>query len=116
MVQDSAGVRGATVVLHRVTVDTAGEIDSVRVDSNGRFRFRLPSVPDPGGRGEIYFASVRHQGILYFGAAIHRAVQLDSLYTIEVYDTAVVPAGGADLPLEVRYVVAEPSENGWQIT
>lgn len=116
VVQDSAGVSDATVVLHRVTVDTAGEIDSVRVDPDGRFRFQLPSVPDPGGRGEVYFASVRHQGILYFGGAIHQADQLDSLYTIEVYDTAVVPAGGAALPLEVRYVVAEPSDDGWQIT
>lgn len=116
VLKDSVGVARATVVLHRVSVDTAGEIDSVRVDPDGRFRFRLPAVPDPGGRGDVYFASVDHEGILYFGAAIHRAVQLDSLYTILVYDTTVVPAGGANLPVDVRYVVVEPGEDAWQVT
>lgn len=116
VVKGGAPVDSATVVLHRVAVDTAGEIDSVRVADDGRFRFALPSVPDPGGRGEVYFASVRHLDILYFGPAVHRAVQLDSLYAIEVHDTAVVESGGADLVLDVRYIVLEEVEDGWQIT
>lgn len=105
------------MVLHRVAADQAGEIDTVRVDARGGFMFKLPTVPDPGGRGEVYFASVRHQGILYFGPAVHQAVQLDSLYRVEVHDTTVVPSGGADLRLDIRYVVAEPAEgSGWMIT
>lgn len=116
VVKGGEPVDTATVVLHRVGVDTAGEIDSVRAAADGSFRFELPTVPDPGGRGEVYFASVRYQDILYFGSALHRAVQLDTLYTIEVYDTAVVAAGGADLDVDVRYVVMEPAGDGWQVT
>ncbi|HSR43523.1 MAG TPA: hypothetical protein VLL48_15150 [Longimicrobiales bacterium] len=116
VVKAGAPVDSATVVLHRVGIDTAGEIDSVRVDGGGAFRFDLPTVPDPGGRGEVYFASVRHLGILYFGTALHRAVQLDSLYTIEVHDTAAVGPEGADLGVEVRYMVAEPAGEAWQVT
>ena len=49
----------ATVVLHRVSTESQGEVDSVTVGRDGAFTFRLPSVPDPG-RSEVYFASVRH--------------------------------------------------------
>jgi len=88
----------------------------VRVGQGGSFAFDLPSVPDPGGRGEVYFASVEYLGILYFGRAIHQAVQLDSPYVITVHDTAVAPATGARLPLEVRYLILEPLDEGWQVT
>ena len=115
---ENAGVAvpTATVVLHRVTADAAGEIDSVRVDMEGRFRLPLPSVPDPGGRGEVYFASVRHDGVVYFGQPVFQAVQLDSLYTIEVYDTVSVSEGGDEVSVSVRYVVVQPVEEGWEIT
>ena len=105
------------VVLHRVTPDgSGGEIDTVRADSDGHFQFDLPGVPDPGGRGEVYFASVEHQGVLYFGPAIHTAVQLDSLYPIEIYDTLAAPAGGADLTVEMRYLIVEPGAGQWSVT
>lgn len=107
---------GATVVLHRVDAASAGEIDSVRAGPDGAFRFTLPTVPDPGGPGEIYFASVRHDGVLYFGGAISRAVQLDSAYAIEVFDTVSAPAGGAPLAVEVRYLVLEQAAEGWEVT
>lgn len=109
-------VEGATVLLHRIDPQEAGEIDSVRTDASGSFAFDLPTVPDPGGRDEIYFASVRHQGIVYFGPAVTQAVQLDSLYRIQVFDTTVAPLEGAPIPLGVRYLLAEPVEEGWRIT
>lgn len=109
-------VDSATVVLHQVTVATSGEIDSVQVDSEGRFSFDLPSVPDPGGRGEVYFASVRRSGVLYFGPPVHLAVQLDTIYPIVVRDTAVVGEGGLNEPLDVRYLLIDQIEGGWQVT
>ena len=112
----SGTVEGATVLLHRIDPQEAGEIDSVRTDPSGFFSFELPSVPDPGGRDEIYFASVRHQGIVYFGPAVTQAVQLDSVYRIQVFDTTVAPMEGAPIPLGVRYLLAEPVEGGWRIT
>lgn len=112
----SAPIPGAMVVLHRVDAVEAGEIDSLRAGPLGDFRFSLPTVPDPGGRGEVYFASVRHQGVLYFGPAIAAAVDLDSLYTIQVHDTVVAPPGGSGLAPTVRYLLAEEVEGGWQVT
>jgi hypothetical protein len=111
---DSALTSG-TVVLHLVGEATQGEIDSVQVSRDGSFAFRLPSVPDPR-RSEVYFASVRHAGILYFGSAISLPVQLDSLYEIHAYDTLVVSPGGAAVPVEARNVFLEEDSSGWQVT
>lgn len=111
-----SAVPTATVVLHRVTAALAGEIDSVQVDTDGRFRLPLPSVPDPGGTGEVYFASVRHAGVVYFGPPVLQAVQLDSVYTIEVYDTVSVSEGAPEVSVSVRYVVIQPAEEAWEIT
>jgi hypothetical protein len=107
---------GAEVVLHRVSISVAGEIDTVRADPQGLFRFELPSVPREDQEGDIYFAAVRHEGILYFGRAVSQAIQLDSVYTIATYDTVTAPAAGAPLPVAVRYVIAEQGPGGWQIT
>ena len=107
---------GAEVVLHRVSISVAGEIDTVRADPQGLFRFELPSVPREDQEGDIYFAAVRHEGILYFGRAVSQAIQLDSVYTIATYDTLTAPVDGAPVPVAVRYVIAEQGPGGWQIT
>jgi hypothetical protein len=110
---------GVPVVLHRIARDQAGEIDTVAAGPRGDFRFSLPSVPTPEAEGDVYFASVRYQGILYFGAAVSRPEQLDSLYAIEVFDTTEAPPEGAALPVAVRYLVAEPAGPdgaGWRVT
>jgi hypothetical protein len=106
----------AEVVLHRVSATQAGEIDTVQADPAGRFLFALPTVPREDQEGDVYFASVRHDGILYFGPAVSRAIQLDSEYRIRTYDTVVAPPDGARLPLGVRYIIAEDGPDGWQIT
>jgi hypothetical protein len=114
--RDSVGIAGASVLLHRVTADSAGEIDSTRTTPGGEFAFRLPTVPDPLGAGDVYFASVTHQGILYFGPAIAEAAQLDSTYLIAVHDTTVAPAEGFALPVRIRYIMLEPQAEEWVVT
>ncbi len=104
------------MVLHRVTQSFQGEIDSVRVAGDGTFRFVLPAVPDPGDRHEIYFASVRHHEILYFGAPVADLAQLDSLYVIPVHDTAAAKPGGETFPVATRNLFVESVEEGWQAT
>ncbi len=104
-----------TVVLHRVASDSQGEVDSTTVGRDGSFSFRLPSVPDPG-RSEVYFASVRHSGILYFGSAVTLPVQLDSLYEIRTYDTLMAPEPGIPLPVQARNVFLEEEAGAWQVT
>jgi hypothetical protein len=107
---------GATVVLHRVSADASGEIDSVRAEPDGNFRVRLPHVPDHASRAEIFFASVQFRGLHYFGPAVTEAYQLDSLYLIQAYDTASVPPGGAQLPIGERSIFLERSAEGWTAT
>lgn len=113
-VGDSA-LSSGTVVLHRVSTENQGEVDSTRVAADGSFSFRLPSVPD-AGRSEVYFASVRHAGVLYFGGPVNLPVQLDSLYEIHTYDTLVAPPDGAALPVSVRNLFLEQAEGAWRVT
>ncbi|MHB1193745.1 MAG: hypothetical protein ACYC6F_11945 [Longimicrobiales bacterium] len=109
-------LRSGTVILHRVSESAQGEVDSTRVAADGSFSVRLPAVPDPE-RSDVYFASVRHAGILYFGKAITLPVQLDSLYEIQAYDTVMAPEGGVDVPVKERSIFLERTEEGrWQVT
>lgn len=104
-----------TVVLHRLSEDVQGELDSLGVADDGTFAFQLPEVPDPA-RNDVFFASIRHQGVLYFGPAITEAAQLDSIYRIQTYDTLMAPAAGMTLPLQSRSVFFEPDSVGWRVT
>ena len=110
---DSA-LRVGTVVLHRVSDIEQGEIDSTRV-SNGLFSFTLPGIPNPA-LGDIYFASVRHQGVMYFGPPITQAIDLDSAYVIQVWDTILAPAEGLDVALQSRVLFFDPQGSSWTVT
>ncbi|MDX1493304.1 MAG: hypothetical protein R3253_04535, partial [Longimicrobiales bacterium] len=79
------------------------------------FAFPLPNVPDPA-RSDVFFASVRHHGVLYFGPAITTAIQLDSIYEIRTYDTILAPSDGMTVPLQSRSVFFEPDSAGWRVT
>jgi len=109
-------VPDVTVTLHEVSSDFSGEIDSVRVGGQGQFTLRLPRLPEHGVTAEVYFASVRYRGLLYFGPAITSPAQLDSLYIIQAYDTLAVPEGGVDLPIVQRSLFLDKVQNGWQAT
>ena len=105
--RDSVPVPGRTVVLHRVTPDTGMAVDSVRTGPDGRF-----ALPIEAGDGDVLLASTRHEGVLYFGPALHGGT-LPSDYRIAVFPTR--PAG-ADPPLSVtrRTIVADPSAGGFE--
>jgi hypothetical protein len=104
-----------TIVLHHLTEGSQSDPDSTAVGADGTFAFPLPNVPDPD-RGDIFFASVRHQGVLYFGPAITAAVQLDSIYEIQAYDTLMAPSEGLPLALQSRSVFFQPDSVGWMVT
>jgi hypothetical protein len=104
------------VVLHQVSAESSGEVDSVRVGPDGSFQIRLPHVPDHTSRPEIFFVSVRYRDLLYFGEAVTEAAQLDTLYLIQAYDTLSVPPGGAEIPLSARNLFLEKAEVGWIAT
>lgn len=112
---DGVPADSGTVVLHRVTPAEAGPVDSVRVEGDGSFRLGLPAVPVPGS-GEIYFASARHEGILYFGAPVTDPVQLDSIYHLEMYSTRPAPDGGMPFRISVRNLFVDEGPMGWRVT
>ena len=112
---DSAFGR-ARVTLHRVGTDGSGPVDSLLARADGTFHFTLPSVPNPEAEDVIYFASVMHEGVNYFGTAIHLAVQLDTVYEIRVYDTETAPRDGAPLQIQARYTLLEPAIGFWTAT
>ncbi len=106
----------ATVVLHRVTADEAGPVDSVRVDEEGSFRFALPGLPGANDARNIYFASVRRYGVLYFGSPIARPAQLDSIYTVQTYEPREVREDGEELPIAIRNLFLTRTQEGWSVT
>jgi len=108
-------LRNGTVVLHHLIDGTQGELDSVPLGTDGTFSLSLPNPPDPAIR-DIYLASIRHDGVLYFGAPLTEPEHLDSIYKIQTYDTAFAPSGGAVLPIEIRNVFFEFDGNRWHIT
>lgn len=102
-----------TVVVHRVGPAFAGEMDSVAVAPDGTFELRLPGVDEEGT--EVFFASIRYDGVLYFGSAIHDPAGVDSVYAIQAYPALEVPAG-TRLPVRVRNLFIEASDSGWTVT
>jgi len=84
---DSTGMGPATaawVTLHRVGKDSAGPIDSIRTDAQGRYRFRWRPF---GADDAVYFASVTFGGIAYFTAPLRNAVIGGDDAEITVFDT-----------------------------
>lgn len=76
--------RNVWVTLHRVGKDTAGPIDSVRSDANGRYRFAYTPF---GNADAVYFASTTYGGIAYFTAPLRTAKATGDETEITVFDT-----------------------------
>lgn len=105
------------VVLHHLSPKHQGPVDSMRLGRDGVFNFWLPTVPDSAA-GDLYFAAIEHDGVLYFGNPIALPIQLDSLYVIHTYDTTMVAPEGVSLPIQARNVFVEKdsASQGWRVT
>ena len=105
-----------TVVLHRVSPTFSGTVDSVPVAPMGRFEFTVDAVPDSEG-GDVYFASIRHQNVLYFGGPVAGAADVEGVYLIQAYPS-VGAGSGTELSVRVRNVFVERAEPGpgWLVT
>lgn len=97
----------AWVTLHRVGADTAGPLDSVRTNADGRYVFRYKRTGDPQA---IYFVSSTYGGVAYFSQPLRAAVETGDDAQITVFDTTSAP-----LALELRgrhLIVAAPGQDG----
>jgi hypothetical protein len=95
-------VQGVWVVLHRVGTDTAGALDSMRTDVEGRFRFRYRPT---GVENATYFVTSSYHGIAYFAAP---ATGGNQLAEITVFDTA---SRGVPIRVRGRHIaVSEPAQ------
>jgi hypothetical protein len=99
-------VGGEYVVLHRISADAAGPIDSVRTSAAGayRFRYRLEST------NAMYIVSARHDGVAYFSVPLREAAVSGAEADLVVYDTT-----SRRFPLAIRsrhFVVSPADESG----
>lgn len=104
-----------TVVLHRVTPEESGDLESTTVAADGSFSFSLPSMPVPGS-GEVFFVSHRYDGVLYAGDPVSDPIQLDSVQTLDAYPTEMAPREGGSFPITRREVWINESPVGWEVT
>ena len=100
-----------TVVLHRVSAAFSGSADSVRVGRDGAFELPIPASPEPG---ELFFAAIHHQGVLYFGPTFSGAPEIQP-YLIQAYPALRSgPANPAEL--RARSIFATRTDStGWEI-
>lgn len=105
---EGGGIAGATVELHRVTTEGGSVVDSTVTAADGAFAFRLPE-----GEGRpIFLAAARHDGVRYFGPALHAGVETGEAYEVMVYDTVAVSAPPEDLRVGVRHIVVSRGRTG----
>jgi hypothetical protein len=102
---DAAPLAGTTVVLHRISRDAQGPLDSLRTDAAGHFRFRFPA-----DTASLYIVTARFQGIEYFSNPIAtNPARQDSAITLQVFDTSSTQP----VHTEARHIViAKPGDDG----
>jgi hypothetical protein len=93
-------------VLHQVTSQHAGPVDSVRTDAGGRYRLQVAQLDTTA----VYFVSASHDGLAYVGRPVRLARGGVAADTLVVYDTS-----SAGPPIRVRrrlVTVAKPKKDG----
>lgn len=100
-------VASQMVVLHRISADSSGPVDSARTSTAGTYRFRYRLE----GPRTMYIVSSRYAGIAYFTTPLREAAVTSPDGDITVYDTtsAVFP-----LTVRARHVVVAPPEGGFR--
>lgn len=98
-------VAGLTVVLHRISADSSGPVDSTRTSATGAYRLRYRFE----GPRSMYIVSARHSGVAYFTAPLRDAAVASPDGDISVYDTTSAPF---PLTVRARHIVVAPTDAG----
>lgn len=107
---DSIPLSGAEVSLHRVGRDTAGVVDVTTAGPDGRFLLRIP----PPDSGDLFLATVRYEGVLYFGPPFHEPARAPSPYVVMAYPARPLEDPSA-LTLSQRHLVVSPAGDRHQV-
>ena len=100
-------VSGVVVTLHRVGSDTAGPLDSIATDAQGRYTLHYQRF---GREDAVYFAATVYRGIAYFSDPIRGAQSSGSVGEITVFDTT---SHGVTLHVQGHHiVVSAPGPTG----
>jgi hypothetical protein len=108
VVNEGTPVPSVEVSLHQVTAERSGVVGQSPTDASGAFRFDLP----PADTGfNVFFVTVEHQGVRYFGAPVHRG-EVPAGYRVEVFDTTSSLPGA--IRVARRGVILFPeTDGGW---
>lgn len=100
-----APVGGQVVVLHRISADTSGPVDSVRTSASGAYRFRYRLE----GPRSMYIVSTRHDGVAYFTSPLRERDVRGPDADVLVFDTT---SRAFPLSVRARHIVVAPPEPG----
>jgi hypothetical protein len=98
-------VGGQVVVLHRISADSSGPVDSMPTGAGGAYRFTYRLE----GTRSMYIVSARYAGVAYFTMPLRDRTVNSPDGDVTVYDTT-----SAAFPLSVRarHVVIAPADAG----
>jgi hypothetical protein len=96
-------VSAQVVVLHRISADSSGAIDSVRTGASGAYRFRYTL----DGPRSMYIVSARYSGVAYFTTPLRDRTVTSPEADVSVYDTT---SAAFPLTIRARHVVIAPAE------
>lgn len=96
-------VAGQFVVLHRISSDSAGPVDSMRTGRDGAYAFAYRA----SGDRSMYIVSTRYAGIAYFTPPLTQSVVRGDSATVFVYDTT---SAGEPLVARGRHFIVSPPE------
>jgi hypothetical protein len=91
------------VVLHRISSDSSGAVDSVRTSANGAYRMRYTL----DGPRSMYIVSTRYAGVVYFTPPLRAQTVSSPEADVAVYDTT---SAGFPLTVRARHVVIAPPQ------
>jgi hypothetical protein len=98
-------VTGQMVVLHRISADSSGPIDSAQTSANGAYRFRYKLE----GPRSMYIVSARYAGVAYFTSPLRERAVRSPDADVTVYDTT---SSAFPLAVRARHVVIAPPDAG----
>lgn len=98
-------VAGQFVVLHRVSTDSSGPVDSMRTSATGAYRFRY-TLDSPRS---MFIVSARYGGVAYFTAPLRQRDVTGPDADVAVYDTT---SAAWPLTIRARHVVVTPPQAG----